>query len=225
MWNLPPPRGFQGLREDLPLSVYIRHLPHWRQDGATYFVTYRLNDSLPKNKRRQLESIKRQWEQEHPAPQTKEVMDMLAREVFLRVERWLDAGYGECVLRTPANAELTTEPMHQFDSIRYELGCYVVMLNHVHVVVRPTHSDSQPLEQIVKSWKSHSGRHINEGLSRTGALWQAESYDRIIRNEEHLWRVIQYIGDNPRHAGLSIKECPVWIRPEWEQLGWRFEVK
>ena len=36
-WNLDPPPGFQGLREDLPLRTYTRHMPHWRQDGATYF--------------------------------------------------------------------------------------------------------------------------------------------------------------------------------------------
>ena len=43
-WSLPAPPGFQGLREDLSLTVYERHLPHWRQDGATYLVTFRLAD-------------------------------------------------------------------------------------------------------------------------------------------------------------------------------------
>ena len=31
------------------VDVYSRHLPHWRQDGCTYFVTFRQNDSLPRH--------------------------------------------------------------------------------------------------------------------------------------------------------------------------------
>lgn len=51
-WNLPAPPGFQGFREDLALNSYELDLPHWRQDGATYFVTFRLGDSLPQSGRR-----------------------------------------------------------------------------------------------------------------------------------------------------------------------------
>lgn len=57
-WNLDPPPGFQGLREDLPLQVYTRHMPHWRQAGATYFVTFRLGDSLPEARLLELERLK-----------------------------------------------------------------------------------------------------------------------------------------------------------------------
>jgi hypothetical protein len=58
MWNLPPPPGFQGLHPDQPITVYQRHLPHWRQDGATYFVTFRLADSLPQSKLDELAALK-----------------------------------------------------------------------------------------------------------------------------------------------------------------------
>lgn len=50
MWNLTPPPGFQGLDPHRPLTVYYRFLLHWRQDGATYFVTFRQQDSLPRVK-------------------------------------------------------------------------------------------------------------------------------------------------------------------------------
>jgi putative transposase len=59
--NLPLPPGFKGLRSDLPIVRYIRHLPHWRQDGATYFVTFRLADSLPQTKLDELRRIKEDW--------------------------------------------------------------------------------------------------------------------------------------------------------------------
>jgi hypothetical protein len=46
-FNLPDPPGFRGLDPNLPIRFYQRHLPHWRQVGATYFVTFRLADSIP----------------------------------------------------------------------------------------------------------------------------------------------------------------------------------
>jgi hypothetical protein len=58
-----------------------------------------------------------------------------------------------------------------------------------------------------------------------GSLWQEETFDRIIRDEEHLWRAIQYIGANPAKAGLAPGACPVWIRPQWLALGWKFDVE
>ena len=137
-----------------------------------------------------------------------------------RAERWLDQGMGECVLKDAKFAAEVAASLHFFDNQRYELGCFVVMPNHVHVVVKPLDSEFS-LEEIIGSWKKHSARKINAALGRSGELWQEEANDRIIRDEEHLWRVIQYIGGNPRQAGIS--GCPVWIRPSWVELGWKFE--
>jgi hypothetical protein len=53
-------------------------------------------------------------------------------------------------------------------------------------------------------------------------LWQEESYDRIIRDEEHLYHCLQYIGDNPRRANLSPNDFVRWVRPAWVPLGWNF---
>lgn len=76
MWNLPAPPGFQGLRDDLPLEIYVQQLPHWRQKGATYFVTYRQCDSLPQAKLAELRSFKREWERMHPAPHSPEQLPL-----------------------------------------------------------------------------------------------------------------------------------------------------
>jgi REP element-mobilizing transposase RayT len=223
MWNLPPPPGFQGLDPDKPLKVYQRHLPHWRQDGATYFVTYRLADSLPQNKLDELAAVKAEGERQHPAPRSNAVLDKLTREVQERVERWLDQGMGSCPLKQPFLAAFLTSAMHHFDNDRYELDCYVVMPNHAHVILRPLMPEAHPLEEIMGSWKKFSSKRINRELQRTGDLWQEESYDRIIRDEEHLWRAIQYHDSNPDKAGLPRESCPLWIRPQWVELGWRFE--
>jgi hypothetical protein len=224
MWNLPPPPGFQGLDPEKPVKMYVRHLPHWRQDGATYFVTFRLHDSLPQEKLRELEMLRREWELRHPPPQTEKQQEDLARETMIRVERWLDQGMGSCRLADAAAAKVVSDALHYFDGERYELGCYIIMPNHVHVVVRPVLSDSQPLERILQSWKRHTSREINLHFGLEGPVWQEESFDRIIRDAEHLYRAVQYTGANPEKAGLDRDDYRPWIRPEWEKLGWRFEA-
>lgn len=222
MWNLPAPSGFQGLHPEKHLKVYSRNMPHWRQDGATYFVTFRLNDSLPQNKLQELDCFRDEWLREHPSPQSGTAVDQLAKEVIKRVGKWLDQGYGSCHLRESWAATIVANAMRHFDGQRYELGCYVVMANHVHGIVRPLDPATQPLERLLQSWKRFSAQQINEQLGQEGAFWQEETFDRIIRDEEHLWNTIQYIGANPRLAGQTLEDCPRWIRPEWEELGWKF---
>lgn len=228
----------------------MRHLPHWRQDGASYFATFRLCDSLPQDKLHELHQLRKEWKVRHPMPYSRTQLDELSRETMLRVERWLDQGRGSCLLRDPRAARLVTDSMHYFDLQRYELGCYVVMPNHVHAIVRPftvgwicnpsqSRAGSQELcldpkvmdgstwelEGILQSWKRHTARTINKLVGLHDSLWQQESFDRIIRDEEHLWRAIQYIGANPFTARLTVKQCPRWIRPEWVELGWKFEER
>jgi putative transposase len=96
MWNLKPPAGFVGLQPDKPVRVYLRHLPHWRQEGATYLVTFRLNDSLPQAKLIELEQMRREWEQRNPGPHTDAQLEQLSEESARRIEHWLDQGIGSC---------------------------------------------------------------------------------------------------------------------------------
>ena len=217
-----PPPGFQGLRDDLPLIMYFRHLPHWRQPGATYFVTFRLEDSLPQSKLRELAAWREEWQRRNPSPRSESAWEGLAREVMKRVEGWLDQGMGSCVLRDPENAAIITDSMHHFDGQRYELASYIVMPNHTHLVIRPFDADEHSLEAILQSWKQFTATRLNKRLGRRGTLWQQESFDRIVRDEEHLFRCIQYIGSNAANAKLATHDCPRWIRPEWESLGWKF---
>ncbi|MEX0716054.1 MAG: transposase [Planctomycetaceae bacterium] len=220
MFNLPPPPGFQGLRDDLPRTVYRRTLPHWRQDGATYFVTFRLHDSLPQSKLRELREFKREWHRRRSASHSD---DALARETMRRVERWLDKGMGSCMLRSADVSARVAEVLVEHDGADCELGCFVVMPNHVHAVLRPLTPAELPLEAVLKRIKGASACEVNALLSRSGTFWQHETFDRIVRDAEHLWRVIQYIGRNPELAGLRSGEYRLWIRPSWQECGWQFE--
>ena len=225
--DLPTPSGFQGLRDDLPLKVYYQLLPHWRQDGATYFVTFRLHDSLPQEKLQELRDFKLDWLTRNSANRGLNSMaqrrDDFAREHMRRVEVWLDQGLGSSCLRSIEVSALVQKALHATDGDRCELDSYVVMPNHVHAVPRPLCPSTDPLQKILQSWKGGSACRINELLGESGALWQRDNFDRIIRDEDHLWRVLQYIGANPSKAGLTMAQCSLWIRPEWAKLGWNFE--
>src|SRR5690349_1494516 len=105
MLNLPPPRNFRGLDPGKPVRVYYRNLPHWRQEGATYFVTFRLGDSLPQDKLNFLKRLREDWEHSHPPPRTEQDWEEHSREIFRRTEAWLDEGYGACCFREPRHAE------------------------------------------------------------------------------------------------------------------------
>ena len=148
MFLLEAPPGFRGFDPDTELTIYRRHLPHWRQSGATYFVTFRLADSLPQSKLNELKQIRAEWTRQHfagrePATddeaikQNKAEWDALSRKLIERTEKWLDQGMGSCVLKRQDLRQIVTEALHEFDLQHYELSAYVAMPNHVHAVIRP----------------------------------------------------------------------------------------
>jgi hypothetical protein len=92
----------------------------------------------------------------------------------------------------------------------------------VHVLVKPYSDAEHPLERIEQGWKAYSSREINKRRDLRGPVWQQESFDRIVRDEEHLWHCIQYIGSNPFRAGLDLRQTRRWIRPDWTAAGWDF---
>ncbi|MGK0185314.1 MAG: REP element-mobilizing transposase RayT [Verrucomicrobiales bacterium] len=117
-----------------------------------------------------------------------------------RIERWSDAGYGECHLKNPRVREIVTDALNHFNSDRYDLGDYVIMPNHVHVLFRP-HSP-HTLGAILHSWKSFSSNKVNALVGRSGKLWMDERFDHIVRSRRHLDWYRRYIAENPCKAGL-----------------------
>lgn len=196
------PTGFQPFNPRGELKIYRRHLPHWEQSGCTYFVTFHLADSLPKEKLDELEALKREWEIQCPAEaRSRRDWDQYAKEVYQKVDTWLDAGHGSCLLGGPTICELVTDALHHFDSTMYQLFAYVVMPNHCHLAIRPL--SDHALYTVLKNRKGYIAKQINRALGRRGPVWHEESYDRIIRDEPHLFRVLRYIENNPIRANLS----------------------
>lgn len=182
----------------LPMEIEQRHLPHWTQDGATYFVTFRLADSLPREKLRQWQEERAEWLRGHEEPFSEDEMEEYARLFGERINQWLDAGSGSCILAEKKNAQLVEQALLHFDADRYRLGSYVVMPNHVHVLVSPT--DGNALGDILHSWKSFTANELNKLTGSKGAVWQDESYDHIVRSPEQLGFYTNYIRKNIEQA-------------------------
>jgi putative transposase len=82
---------------------------------------------------------------------------------------------------------------------QYYLGAFVVMANHVHVLLWPLVAPSL----LLKSHKGSTARAANRMLRRTGEpFWQRESYDRCVRDDREWERIAAYIEENPVKAGL-----------------------
>jgi len=96
----------------------------------------------------------------------------------------------------------------------YELLAWVVMANHVHILLRPW----VPLRIALMNIKSGSARAANIVLGRTGErFWQRESYDHWVRSDRERNSIIRYIHNNPVAAGL-VAEPEEW---PWSSAGWQ----
>ena len=117
-----------------------------------------------------------------------------------KVEALLDAGYGACWLSKPEIAGLVAGALQHFNGQRYELSAWVVMPNHVHVVVWPM--PGHTLSDILHSWKSFTSKAANKLLCRTGEFWQKKSFDHWIRDDAERARLAAYVENNPGKARL-----------------------
>jgi REP element-mobilizing transposase RayT len=217
-----------GLKHDPPnrmrAGIHTRgYLPHVKLEGASYFVTFRLADSLPREVllrfERERDEHLRRLASAAPGPSSSQ--DEISREFRRKVERYLDRGIGKCHLRCPDVAGLVADALRYFDNDRYVLDDWTVMPNHVHVIVWPM--PNQLLHEILKSWKRFTAREANKVLGRTGhRFWQPESYDHWIRGDREKERIRRYIRNNPVKAGLcQSPEAWRWgsAWPGWKQEG------
>lgn len=176
-------------------------LPHWHQDGKLQFVTFRLNDSLPQTVLAKMEQEKENWIKRHPKPWSEVVSKEYFRRFTLFVDLWLDADYGSCVLRQEEISDVMEHTLLYFNGQRYILHDYVIMPNHVHVLLEVL--SGYKLYDILHSWKSFSAGAINKLLKNEGVLWRRESFDRLVRDERHYIRVKEYILKNIRSGGIK----------------------
>jgi putative transposase len=213
--SIPRPQ-FVPFDERAATRIYHRNLPHWRQDGVTYFVTFRLADSIPEAVCRRWDSEKLLWLKArgieydgdrgrwHEAFQKLPFAEQLRFQKYFnrQVQSCLDRGLGQCHLRTPECIAAVRARLLCDDAKRYHMGDFVIMPNHVHLMVTP--APGNELEMVLKQLKGASAVRCNRLLGRAGTFWQADSYDHIVRSLEQLQQYREYIADNPAKAGLTI---------------------
>jgi len=137
------------------------------------------------------------------------------------MDRYLDlAPTGPRFLSQPEIAELVIHSLHKGVGLHhYDLGAWVIMANHVHVLLLPIINPAL----LLKSLKGATAREANKLLNRTGQhFWQAESYDHWVRNEQEYSRIVDYIELNPVKAGLV--QCPEDYQWSSANPGRRFET-
>ncbi len=183
------------------------YLPHLKVEGATYFVTFRLADSLPKEVllrlKAQRDDLLRKNSQLPP-----ELVHQERGQPFegyaSEIDALLDRSNGESWLGRASIASIVASALNYFASTHYELSAWVVMPNHVHAVIRPLLEHT--LDEILHSWKSYTANQANRLLNRSGnPFWQKETYDHWIRDETDHAHCCQYTETNPVKAGLCAR--------------------
>jgi len=198
-------------------EIHARNLPHWSQKGVAYFLTFRLADSIPDSAKEKIREDRENWFNKYKISDPSELKKLPKLIQFeyhklfsKRYDELLDNGFGSCVLAQPEIKSIVENALKHFEGERYFLDEFVVMPNHVHLIVIP--KDEWTLDKITHSWKSFTANEINKITGNAGQLWMHESFDHIIRSEKQLQRIRQYIVDNPPFGnnltGLKMQVLP-----------------
>lgn len=195
---------------------YERHLPHYVVEGYAYFITVRLHGSLPKSVidnlkqtyDRRVELIssiknKRKMHEEYLALKWEYFTEFdLALHSHRNMSGWLSI---EII------AQLVKDALHYRDNKDFNLIAYTIMSNHVHMVIFPflnkiasesEYKNKYPLGGLMASFKKYTALKANKILNRSGAFWQHESYDHVVRDNKELFRIVKYVLNNPVKAEL-----------------------
>ena len=179
------------------MPEYRRKLPHFHPENTYLFLTWRLWGSLPAK------------------PDT--TVYATPGRAFVAQDRLLHHGAnGPKWLQNSQVADVVAETLRIGEVERhfYELLAWVVMPDHVHLLILPL----VPIPQIMRWVKGSCARAANRILSRTGQpFWQDESYDHYLRRSEQISRTIAYIEENPVSAGLAATA----ERWRWSSAGWQ----
>lgn len=179
------------------------YLPHFEGGEIAQMINLRLADSLPKK-------VIERWNQELELTGERTAFAPVMRQ---RIERYLDQGFGSCALRDARVAYMIQESLLHSDGERYWLSAWVVMPNHIHLVLTPKSPWS--LSRIMKLFKSYTSHEANRILGRQGQFWMEDYFDRYVRDHKHFTNAIGYIESNPVRARLCEKASDWRFSSAW----------
>jgi REP element-mobilizing transposase RayT len=155
---------------------------------------------MPQDKLRAWQDQREIWLKHHPQPWSEKTAGEYEERFVEGLQKWLDAGYGSCALEADALRSVVENALRHFDGQRYALDEFVIMPNHVHLLVQPMAGFS--LSSILHSWKSFSSNVVNKQLGRSGTFWLDENFDHAVRSLSQLNHFRRYIAENPTQAYL-----------------------
>ena len=189
------------------MTFYSRNLPHWHPEEACIFLTWRLYGTLPGGT--VTPDCAPASQSAKPSKRNKNEESETAGARFKRLDLQLDrAKIGPRWLADSRIARCVEDAMVRGEKAlaQYLLHAYVVMPNHVHLLITPR----LPLSRIMRGIKGVSARDANRILGRPGKVfWQDESYDHWVRDEAEFGKIRFYIEHNPVGAGL-VKQPEDW---------------
>ncbi|MAS91741.1 MAG: hypothetical protein CMO55_00980 [Verrucomicrobiales bacterium] len=209
--NTPIP--FKPFLPSQTVGTYRTDLPHWRQPGVTYFVTFRLADSIPAEVLESWGKEKIEWLTEKgvkakspisPENVPTELRYLFDRTFNRKLNAYLDGFHGSCILRKPVARPPLLKALESVDSL---IGDLVIMPNHVHILITP--AENETLQKALKRIKGASARGINLALGQNGKVWKKHSYDHIVRDLKQLNHYKDYIASNPVRARIR-DEAYTW---------------
>jgi REP element-mobilizing transposase RayT len=169
------------------------YLPHFDSAEVVQCIVFGLHDTVPTE-------IVEKWRRALLFPTDGSSSPQRANALRAKIDRYEDAGHGECWLREPRIAAIVESALLHFDGVRHRLYEWCVMPNHVHALAG--FDLGFPLNHVVRSWKGYTGHEANRILGRTGQFWAPDYYDRFIRDERHFQAARRYIRMNPVVPGL-----------------------
>lgn len=111
----------------------------------------------------------------------------------------------------PAERSCVAECIRFHHGTKYRLSIYVVMDDHVHLLLQTL--PGQDLSLSLQVLKGYSAYQINKLRSRKGVLWQKDSYTELLRNWQAVETRRQYIYDNPQRKMNVESSSYTWL--EW----------
>ncbi len=204
-------------------DMFYRYLPHLHPPNATFFITFRLAGSLPtevvKQLREEQERELRRLAEQYQGGEFQQEKYKLFKKMFARYDDYLDHSAGPRWLAEPQIAEVVKQELHHLHPEFYHLHAYCLMPTHVHLLIDLQDIPEPPkpksgqhytaLSHAMKLLKGRTGHTSRKLLGGTGAFWQDESYDHVVRDEREFKRIVGYILNNPVKAGL-VKNWQDW---------------
>jgi putative transposase len=215
-----------------------RHLPHQVPAGFPIFLNWNLKGAVSKRLQRELElEVQRLNAQPKRAGESvPERRKRHAKLLFKKRDVWLDHEFCAFLQNCTDGTKMYTyedQPMWLADpeaamevvksfvwgvDIRYQLWAFVVMGNHVHILLTPK-VDLEVITQGIKGYTAYQINRLQSAVSRV--FWQDESYDHWARDDDEFFRIIHYIEQNPVVAGLCGKSedwrwSSAWYRSQFD---------